>query len=114
MSIVVLPERNTRYNLREAEVYGRIVYVSDAALDPFNVQETQALIQRRLKEMGFNPHHDYICMTGHTISVALFCCAVVEVYPKFQLLMFDARSSSYRLQHYRRNGAHDRTKRIDT
>ena len=100
---VVLAEPNERYNLSEAEQFGRIEYISDKPMDPFKVPETIRKCKISLAAMRFNPNEDFICMTGNAITVTCLVCAAREMFSNFKLLTFDARSSSYRLQHYARN-----------
>lgn len=101
---VVLAEPNERYDLSEAKQFGSIEYISPTPMDPFKFPETIAECWKSLAAMKFNPNEDFICMTGNAITVTCLVCAAREMFSNFKLLTFDARSSSYRLQHYAGNG----------
>lgn len=95
MSRVIIPEPNGKYDISSAERYGTIVTLSDRRVDPLSPDETATLFKARLKDVGFNPREDYICLTGHQLTTSVFLATVTSMFPCVRVLMFDARYSDY-------------------
>ena len=109
MNRVFVVER-THLNLREAEQFGQITYLTDS-LDIFDTHSID-ICKKQLSELQFNPSQDFLCITGNPVALVFLAIAVGE-YPEFRLLIFDARSGSYRLRNYR-NGRHVRKQGNDS
>ncbi len=86
----------TKYVLKEAEIYGELVYISDKHFNIFDIDIMLQKINRRLKEIGYNPLDDSICLTGGSQEAALFLGVVASMYSEFIVLIFDYRTSKYR------------------
>ena len=94
-SRVFLPEQIRRHiDLSHAETFGELCPLLDH-IDPFNTSSTIDNLTTSLTDQKFNPSHDYLCLAGRTLSVALALLAVVSKYKSVRALMFDARRSEY-------------------
>lgn len=94
MPMVVLPD-HSHYSVAAAQEFGEIVYLSTRKLDPLNPAACASLFRTRLEQIKFDPDNDFICLTGHQLTTALYLAVVTAIFPTVRLLMFDARTSSY-------------------
>ena len=97
-SRVVLVEPVTKFDLSEAERYGTLTTLSPNLLNPFDVSGAARMMSHALDHMEFNPDEDYLCLTGNTLTVSVMVAVASQKYRRFQMLMFDARRSEYKMQ----------------
>ncbi len=95
MARVFLPEQSKDFNLKDASRYGDIAFLSDHRLNPFNPIQLAEDFVRSLKQVNFDPNKDYICMTGKTLILSVMFAVVCSRHKKFNILIFDARNSTY-------------------
>ncbi len=94
MSKVYLVEPYTKFNLRTAEAFGELTYLSPNRLDPFDPGNAVYHILVGLK--NFNPEEDYLCITGNVVAVAYMVAVALEKFKTLNILVFDATNSNYR------------------
>ena len=93
---VFVAEPNSRYNLEDAEKFGRVVYLDTRQeLSIFQTDEMLDAIFNRLTEMEYDPDEDFFCLAGHMITVSLVLAALIARYDWVRTLMYDARASVY-------------------
>jgi len=92
---VILAEPAPKFDLSKAETYGELVYLSRNKINPFNIDGLIGLLKHRLKEIGFDPNKDYVCLTGSNLAVPVLIGVLASEYETFKLLMFHAGSSEY-------------------
>ena len=95
MNRVFLAEQNARYDIEPAKVFGEIVYLTDS-VNPFNTQACALQLVEELEREHFNSDKDFICMTGQTITLAIFLAVLVQAFGTVRMLIFDARHGNYR------------------
>lgn len=95
-SRVILVEPNPRYDLTAAEEFGDIVYLSKTIMTPFNTADLIRTVKERLVAMDYDPETDYVCMTGYSLTVAMFLAVAVRMFGEVKIVMFDARNSTYK------------------
>lgn len=96
MRCFVLQPSN-KYDVSAAEAYGKIVYLIDEYLSPFDPDETLRRMRGRLDQLKFNPDQDAIVLTGASILISMFLSALTYDYHKIKTLLFDARTGKYKL-----------------
>lgn len=96
MARVFLAERNTRYDVSQAEQYGTIEYLLSDSCNPFNTIGMVQRLEAALKEKEFDAKEDFLCMTGNALTVAILLSVILQHNPIVKLLLFDARLSLYR------------------
>ena len=94
MAKVFLAEKNSKYNLSSANKFGKLVFLSEEQLNPFNTAEIAALFITGLQQ--FNPKVDFVCLTGASSVICIFLAVAVKLYGSVKILMFDARETQYR------------------
>ncbi len=95
MAKVIVLER-TSLVLKETEIFGELVYISSTKFNIFDVETMIQKINTKLKEIGYNPLDDLICLTGSAQKVALFLGAIASRYSEFIVLIFDNRTNKYK------------------
>jgi len=96
MRAFVLQPSN-KYDVSAAEAYGKIVYLIDEYLPPFDPDETIRRMRTRLKQLEFDPKEDAMVLTGASILVSVFLSVLTYDYKKIKTLLFDARTGKYKL-----------------
>ncbi len=82
--------------LKETETFGELVYVSSIKFNIFSIETMVQKINTKLKEIGYNPLDDLICLTGSAQKVALFLGVVASRHPEFIVLIFDSKTNKYK------------------
>ena len=82
--------------LKEAEIFGKLVYVSNTWFNIFSIDTMIQSINSKLKEIEYNPLDDLICLTGSAQKVALFLAAIASRHTEFIVLIVDSRTSKYK------------------
>ena len=95
---VILAEPTQRFDLSAAERHGELTYLSSNSLNPFTTEGMIGIFTHRLREIGFNPETDIICLTGQSLTTAIMLAVVASMHPTFKMLMFHAGSSDYRMR----------------
>lgn len=95
---VILAEPTARFDLSAAERHGELVYLSSSPLNPFTTEGMIGIFTHRLREIGFNPETDIICLTGQTLTTAIMLAVASSMYSAFKMLMFHAGTSDYRVR----------------
>lgn len=88
----------TKQDVRRAATYGEIVYLFGASRQRSALFECDAVsdeIVTALEEYGFNPALDFVCVTGHIVSIALLTAAVVSNWGRVKFLLYDAIQKTY-------------------
>lgn len=93
---VFIVEKSTKYNVAAAESFGTIVYLSDKALHPFDVDMNVKVIAEALELHRYDSEVDYICFTGNSILLGLLMGVVMCQTEEAKVLLFDARESRYK------------------
>lgn len=93
---VFMAEPNGRYDVSQCAEYGDLVYLSQRAMNPFNTVDVEKQLIEALRQHRFNPAADFVCMTGQNLIIAMLLAVAVREYGSVQVLMFDARDSTYR------------------
>ena len=89
---VVQPQ--AKYNITRAEKFGEITYVCHS-IQPLNVTDSIARITKQLNQHGFNPHSDYILMTGQLLAVSYLLAVAAKISQAVRILIYDAKSENY-------------------
>lgn len=95
MSKVILLEP-TSLVLKEAEIFGELVYISNVKFNIFAIDTMTQRINNKLKEIEYRPLDDLICLTGSAQKVALFLGAIASRYHEFIVLIFDMKTNKYK------------------
>lgn len=94
---VFILQKSNKYDVSAAESYGKIIYLIDDYLAPFDPDKTIQHIRSRLNETNFNPDEDAIALTGASILVSMFLSVLTYDFHKIKTLLFDARTGKYKL-----------------
>jgi len=94
---VFLLQKSNKYDVSAAEAYGKIIYLIDDYLPPFDPDKTIERIRFELDQAKFNPNQDAIVLTGASILVSMFLAVLTFDYGKVKTLLFDARTGRYKL-----------------
>ena len=95
MSKVILLEP-TSLVLKEAKIFGELVYISTFKFNIFSIDTMAQRINNKLKEIEYNPMDDLICLTGSAQKVALFLAAIASRHTEFIVLIFDSKTGRYK------------------
>ena len=88
---------DSRFNTESLERYGTRIYIYPRGFsNPFDVDSLALHIREALCD--FNCEVDYLALTGHAAGLAVFTAVTFKLFPRLRLLMFDARTSAYRLR----------------
>jgi hypothetical protein len=103
MSRVFVLQEQKRYDISAVKYYSKeIVFVlQDEHVSPFDTYSFIDLVRRRLKVKEFDPENDFICLTGSSILLSLFMATLMQVNwhsKQFKVLIFDAKTSKYKLR----------------
>jgi hypothetical protein len=98
MRVFVL-QINGKYDVSAAKSYGQIVYLVSSRLNPFDLDKFVGTVEYELySTYKFDAKKDAICLTGSSILVALFLAVLAHHHKKINVLLFDAKTSKYRLR----------------
>lgn len=93
---VFLVEPATRYNIQDASRYGEVTALLDPAPSPFKTDVFASRVRSAVQNAKFQPEHDYFCMTGTQLNLALALSVIcAEVRGPVKLLLFDAGTNTY-------------------
>lgn len=100
--VFVLQEHG-KYNVDAVKYYSKeIVYiVQEERINPFDTFSLIELIWHRLKVEKFNPHDDFICLTGSSVLLALYLSVITRYCShceQFKVLIYDAKKNNYKLR----------------
>jgi hypothetical protein len=88
-----------RDDVSRARRFGEVTYLFGASdrRPPIWSDEFQAELAERLRARGYDPDVDYVVMTGHLATVALFVSAVHAAWPgsRPQALFYDKAQEDY-------------------
>ena len=88
-----------RFNTTRAEEFGERVYLLPYRITPFNTGDVVSQIRAGVERLQFDPAIDYVCVTGHIISVSIMMAYIGSIAPQgFQVLIFDSRTMSYQVR----------------
>lgn len=90
-----LPVPNNRFNVDELSNFGPVQYLTTTHLSPFEGDEIMRNIRLGLKRNQYDPEKDYLVLTGNSVVLAYTMAVFVTEFPKFKMLIFDARNSLY-------------------
>jgi len=97
MARVFIAEPSERYDLKPAEEYGEITFLSTHGFNPFDTEFVIEKITAALETAEYNPKEDFICLTGQSLLISMFLGVVAALYDDpIRILLFDARKSVYR------------------
>lgn len=100
MARVIIPVRKTRFDVSAATCHGDPVYMFENEYDDANPMSGQAAMDRieeRLDEIGFC-EDDVIVLTGPVALVSMVLAVAVSIQERVSVMIFDARTSSYRIR----------------
>ena len=95
---VFVVQSNTKFDSSKAEQFGDRVFLlgEGTFVSPFNTDELVADLIAGLQSHDYNPQHDFIVLTGPSISMGLLLAICAARHPVIQTLMFDAKTASYK------------------
>lgn len=97
-SKVFLVQAETRFDSSKVEEFGTRVYLigDDCRATIFNPDALVREMAAKLAENEYDPHRDFIALTGPSVSIALLLATAVARHPVVQVLIFDAKAEVYK------------------
>lgn len=92
---------NDSIDISSAAKFGRIQYIFKPVpreKSRSSIWETEALgreIAEALLHRNFDPARDYLCISGHQISVAIMLATAITEYGLVKVLFFDTKDRVY-------------------
>lgn len=94
MTRVFAVQAQAKYDVSKAESFGKIVYLCHN-LNPLETKDAVAKIAVRLEAMDFNPHQDYILMTGKLLECSFLLAIASKVNQAVRILVYEAKTGDY-------------------
>ena len=88
----------TKQDVGKAGAFGKIEFLFGETRPRSALFECDNLsneIINALEECAYDPARDFICITGHIVSIALLTAAVVSEYGRAKFLLYDAIQKTY-------------------
>lgn len=84
-------------NLSDARRFGELVMLYDKRESRPSIWDPAFLLEAldRLQDYQYDPERDFVLLAGHMVPTVLFCCAIVQRWPKTRALCYDMISGSY-------------------
>lgn len=95
-SKVFFVQGNMRFSTDLAKKFGEVHFFMERGHSPFNTKQVIDELTHRLSADDFDPELDYVALTGPSIAVSLMMLVLGSLYPRIQVLIFDARYEEYR------------------
>lgn len=94
---VFILERDERFDVTDAERYGRPVeiFLNGERKPPIWSNSFLDEISDRMEIHDFKPERDYVVVVGQMVPVVLWLTHLVSMYDTVNLLLFDASQSEY-------------------
>lgn len=94
---VILAEPVNKFSPDSASEFGKIHYLLDERINPFDIDKTLSVLYSCLTEIEYDPCKDMIVMTGQA-SCALLLMVAQEFWGDAEILvlLFDARYGNYK------------------
>ena len=93
-------------DLSTALTFGEIEYVfspGERRCSVFNSAAYCKSVIDKLDQLEFDKDNDYVCAVGSIISVTTAIIAISQVYPNFNLLLFNSLESAYVARQFNRS-----------
>jgi len=100
MSRLIMAEDHRKFDRGKATEFEEILYASER-ISPMDVQGLIESFMKFLDQINFNAEEDVICMTGHTVKVAVLLTAASwmdEEDKGIKMLVFDSVSDGYKIR----------------
>lgn len=91
----------TRVDSSAAHDYGETVYIFNAdtrRCSAFRTANFGIAVLKRLQEMKYDPLVDSVCLSGALLAVGTALVAIAQVYPRFNVLLFNSVDGKYVLR----------------
>lgn len=100
MSRVFFVQPDDRINMESAGSVGEVRFMIDDIISPFEPEGWISAIDKALETADFDPDTDYFGLSGDHRIVAFALAVLVRIYGKVRILVFDAKSESYRTREF--------------
>lgn len=94
---VFIPESAANFNMDGVAKFGELYPLITERQSPFHTEHYIATLRKALIAADYSPSEDFLCLTGRSISLALFLSVAISVAvdKPVKILLYDARSEVY-------------------
>jgi len=87
-------QAQAKYDVSKALAFGEIIYLCHD-LKPLDVKDSVRRIVKRLGAIDYNPHRDYILMTGKLLECSFLLAVAAKLSQAVRILIYDAKADDY-------------------
>jgi hypothetical protein len=86
-----------KQSVKDCEAFGEIVYLFEFGEERPSIfsYEYQKELERKLKELKFNPEYDFFVLTGFQVTLSIAVCVLSKMFESFDVLAFYTPAYSY-------------------
>jgi len=96
--VFIIEHPRNNIDVSKAADFGEIIYLfdkDDRRCSAWDHKRFGRRVLGRLKELGYNPTDDYICVVGAMLIVINSIIAIAQSHEAFTLLMFNSVENAY-------------------
>lgn len=83
-----------KFDISKAAAYGEITYLCHD-LNALDTKDSVRRITARLTDMNYNPHKDFILMTGKLLECSFLLAIAAKLSQAVRILVYEAKTSDY-------------------
>lgn len=87
-------QAQAKFDVSNASNFGKIYYLCHD-LQPLNVKDSVRRIVKQLAFHDYNPHADYLLMTGKLLECSYLLAVASKLNQAVRILIYDAKQGTY-------------------